>query len=322
MHERAVSEETKGVGFELVSPVLSGETGLRSALEALALLKHMGLQAGPSSGLHMHVNALGEAPGEKLSLRGVAHIWAAWAKYQFVIDEMLSSSRLDNAWARRFFIQEECPPVFGGNSSTPLTKCNENPCPCVQSMFAQMHATLKRRDLESLPRRTFCNLVLQRPDLNLPCDEKYPHQRYFGLNLVPLYEYGTLEFRVHSATYDAERIARWAQFLIAFVERFGNPTHGDASMQTFFDGENWREDFEALGRAQRSATMADLFEELGDMVDGMTKQYYESREWEIGDPACSPPRDTSEDTTIDPQKAKPNKMEVEIALQKFLISSQ
>lgn len=215
-------------------------------------------------------------------------MWAAWAKYQLVIDEMLSPSRVGNTYAQPLFINEKCP-SSRDDKGRRLKRCNDNPCPCIQSFFSKMHELLQQSDLEEKSKDDFCNAVLARPGdrrLGLPCERRYAHQRYFGFNLVPLARYGTVEFRVHSATYDAERIARWAQFLVAFVERFGNAPHGNGSMATFFDGNDWLEDFAELGKAQRSATISDLFEELGGMVDARTKQFYMAREWEANDSTC------------------------------------
>ena len=82
----------------------------------------------------------------------------------------------------------------------------------------------------------------------------------FQVNMVPLRKYGTLEFRAHSGTYDHERIARWVQFVIAFVEHFG--AEGTASTKQFFSAPSWEVGYERLATAQRSATIEDLFKEL------------------------------------------------------------
>lgn len=117
--------------------------------------------------------------------------------------------------------------------------------------------------------------------------KKYPHQRYFQVNLVPLHKFGTLEFRAHSATFDPERIMRWTQFLVAFVEHFGKGP-GHAKMTRFFMASD-AADYKRLQRAQREATAASLFAELAGTVDSGSKAYFSSRIWEEGDKTCEPP---------------------------------
>lgn len=103
------ADETAGTPFEVTAPgpphVLSGASGFRSSMLMMEALKIMGIQAGPSQGMHVHVNVLSDrAPGAKLTTTQVAHVWAAYAKYQLVIDEFLSPSRPGNNYANRLFL--------------------------------------------------------------------------------------------------------------------------------------------------------------------------------------------------------------------------
>merc|ERR1712046_246289 len=102
------------------------------------------------------------------------------------------------------------------------------------------------------------------------------------LNLTPLKKYGTLEFRAHSATYDQERIARWGQFVVAFVDHFGS---GEGKSNTFFSGTE-ADDYANLVKAQRAATIDDLFNELKDRIDAGTAGFFKGRLWEVGDKSC------------------------------------
>lgn len=45
------------------------------------------------------------------------------------------------------------------------------------------------------------------------------NSRYYKLNLNPLSTYGTIEFRQHSGTTDADKAVNWIKLLIAFVEK-------------------------------------------------------------------------------------------------------
>merc|ERR1712070_363000 len=95
-----------------------------------------------------------------------------------------------------------------------------------------------------------CNQILRvGGDYPEPCKRRYPWQRYYQVNLIPLFKYGTVEFRGHSATYDQERIARWIQFLIAFVEHYGSPK-GAAEMNQYFSAGKWQRGFLRLAEDQ------------------------------------------------------------------------
>jgi hypothetical protein len=140
-------------------------------------------------------------------------------------------------------------------------------------------------------RYTFCNYIHEMKGWRGqdPCNSRYPHQRYFQLNLIPIFRYGTIEFRAHSATTDVERITRWSQFLLAFVEYFGYGA-GRAEMTKYFESSA-DEDYAKLQDAQRRATMEDLFNDLGELVDEKSARYYMSRQWEeTGDKTCNPPQ--------------------------------
>ena len=45
----------------------------------------------------------------------------------------------------------------------------------------------------------------------------YVNDRYYGTNLCALQKYGTIEFRYHSGTVDAEKIIAWVRILNAIV---------------------------------------------------------------------------------------------------------
>jgi len=117
-----------------------------------------------------------------------------------------------------------------------------------------------------------------------PCEKRYPAERYFQLNLIPLARYGTIEFRAHSATHDADRVTRWVQFLIAFVEYFGRGA-GKDEIDSFSSGTS-HGDYIKLQEAQKGATAVELFNKLSGQLDTESKAFFESRRWEVGNPMC------------------------------------
>lgn len=162
--------------------------------------------------------------------------------------------------------------------------------------------------------RPFCNSMFALPSNPNPCDERYPYQRYSQINLMPLTRYGTIEFRPHSATVKLERVARWVQFLTAFVEHFGNTDEGLSSTKAFFD-DDFESDFADLREAQRSAKLAELFEELGSKVDSQSLAYYEERRWEEGDAICDAEKKTLLDTLNDANASEQSLLQLRGALE-------
>jgi len=288
MTDHGINAETEssGVGMEIVSPpppnVLSGAHGMNSAAELLQVLRHLGVQAGPSQGLHVHVNAVNpDSPGEPLDFTGIISVWTAWAKYQLAVDEMLSPGRADNEWAQRMFFANGQP----WTRSAP-DDCRSGASTCTALIFKNIHELMVNKEAGvETDQMTLCNKMFALPHDPEPCRQRYAHQRYFQLNLLPLTRYGTIEFRSHSATVNTERIARWVQFLTAFVEHFGSSPEGKASTAMYWQG-SMEEDFATLRTAQRFATLEQLFSELGDKVDGDSLAFYSERRWEAADPLC------------------------------------
>jgi len=280
-------DEAKGQGFELVSPPLSGKEGMRSALEVMAILKGMGIQAGPSSGMHVHVNvASPKVPGKLMSPRQIAGVWVAFAKFQLVIDEFFSPSRLGNSYARRLFLGNCEDAFYQSDVHSHSGACSAfRPCTCAKHFFKNIHGYVNDKSKNNEDVADFCNTALTIPGSPTPCNHRiqpYPDQRYYSLNLVPLSRLGTIEFRAHSATYDLERVQRWTEFAVAFVEHFGNEPD---FAKYFFDGHP-HVDLQELSKAQREATADELFAALKGKINEDTQSYFESRSWERDATGC------------------------------------
>lgn len=77
-------------GFELVSPVLSGEIGLRQIEAVCDALREVGAKVDTSCGLHVHVDA------RDLSEKEVAKVFIAYSRYEPLFDALLPVSRRGN----------------------------------------------------------------------------------------------------------------------------------------------------------------------------------------------------------------------------------
>merc|ERR1719247_2733162 len=76
------------------------------------VLDTLGVEAGPSAGMHVHINVLNEGYGdgegrEALSPRQIANVWAHYARFQVVIDEFLIDSRIQNQYAKPLLFQRQ-----------------------------------------------------------------------------------------------------------------------------------------------------------------------------------------------------------------------
>jgi hypothetical protein len=167
-----------------------------------------------------------------------------------------------------------------------------------------MHDYVRQKEGSWKDKKDFCNYVLKMPGSPNPCEQRYPHQRYFQLNLVPLHKFGTIEFRAHSSTYDPERIFRYGQLMLAFVEHFGRG-NGRQSMRRFFSGSK-ENDYTSLANEQRKATADELFRELGNLVDSGSKSFFTTRSWEKGDAFCNPNPDI--DASVVQPSCRPKSM--------------
>lgn len=106
--------EYGGYMAELTSPgppqVLLGQTGVDQVAGVFATLRHMGIQVGLWAQFHVHVNALSTKANPAaeccLSSDQIANVWAAWAHFQAVIDEMQSSTNVDNRWAMPLYLED------------------------------------------------------------------------------------------------------------------------------------------------------------------------------------------------------------------------
>ena len=61
----------------------------------------------------------------------------------------------------------------------------------------------------------------------------YPHSRYFKLNLQSLHVHGTVEFRQHSGTIDADKIINWVEITQLMVERSKRQIKSGAKMHKY-----------------------------------------------------------------------------------------
>lgn len=199
-------------GFELVSPVLSGESGLRQIETVCDALKQVGAKVDRNCGLHVHVDA------RNLDEKDVAKVFIAYSRYEPLFDALLPVSRRDNL--NRF---------------------------CQSIKNAVHYAADYASDYRRIYRQQYGT-------------------RYLKVNLESLIVHGSIEFRQHSGTIDADKINNWVVLMVGFVEEVikyrmatKQPVMTLASFKTLFGIKSNSED-------NRIAILADyLTKRLWDM---------------------------------------------------------
>jgi len=244
-HDGVDPSESVGYMVELTSPgppkgtntdgVLLGDAGIRDVARVYHVLSNMGVQIGLWAQLHVHVNALSAtATGSRdsaplLTTDQIINIWTGWSMFQMVIDEMQSSTNVDNLWAKPLYMEDLI----------------------ARSVFENMWRTKRVAQMtgEALAPELACEAFYGPNN----CDgsghdawnppnaprEGYLHgpPRYYAVNLAPLTQKGTIEIRQHAGTNDLIRAQRWVNFVLAFVD-----VMKDANLDHFFDGATVEED--------------------------------------------------------------------------------
>jgi hypothetical protein len=275
--------EYVGWMVELTSPgppsVLAGDEGIRDVARVYHTLGNLGTQIGLWAQLHVHVNAL-SATANPASTRTtltsdqIINIWTAWSMFQMVIDEMQSSTNVDNLWAKPLYMDDLLARwVFSNMWSVRGTGLD--PALACETFYGQGNCDGKGKHGWTPPGWTGTEFAHGPP-------------RYYAVNLAPLTQKGTIEFRQQAGTNDAERAQRWVQFVLAFVETFKN-----ANLDFLFDGPI-EQDIADLNEFQRQASFSSLFDLLGQRIDSRSSDYYEQRRWmkaaphfQHFDPKCS-----------------------------------
>lgn len=167
--------EFSSPGVEVVSPILTGQAGLKEVQKVARALRKAGGRANSTCGLHVHVGA------RDLSPLHVQTIISRYAAFEPMIDAILPTSRRNNQFA--------------------------------------------------LP---MANLLSVRPDVlnTAPSVANIANllsTRYYRVNVLSYLRHGTLEFRQHSGSVEAEVITNWILFVLNFVEASTPPATRSAT---------------------------------------------------------------------------------------------
>lgn len=176
---------TKG---ELVSPPLSGRDGLAQVRLALDVLQRLGCRVNKSCGFHVHWDC-SDFTGDK-----VRNLLALYAKFELIVDGLVAPSRRGNdAYFCRSLRQETW--IEGeGDMWKWIKRSKAGGTRLAVGELANVQGNLLRRS-------------------NNGC------ARYMKVNVTAYLTHGTVEFRQHQGTVNADKAINWIVLTQMFVER-------------------------------------------------------------------------------------------------------
>jgi hypothetical protein len=170
-------------GGEIVSPILRGADGLAQLHRVCTALVAAGAKVDRSCGFHVHVGAR-----NMLTIGQIQNVAKMFLRHEAAFDQILPPSR--RAGTNRF--------------------CNQNARATSHSLAEKFAAIDGSRTVEAIAR--VMNGGFQP-------SQTYTHHRYYALNFQAWLRIGTLEFRQHSGTVEADKAVNWAKLIVGFVAR-------------------------------------------------------------------------------------------------------
>jgi hypothetical protein len=175
--------------FELVSPILCGETGLSECSRVIHSLQGVAVSVNKSMGFHVHISV------QDMGASSLKKICQNFCKYEDVIDTFMPPSRRS-----------------GSSESNQYFKSNKT--------------AIGDRNKSNLERN---RIIAACGTTSEVCHAMNPSGRYYKLNLQNLAtgRQPTIEFRQHSGTSNFEKISAWVRLCMAIATnsaRFKEPS--------------------------------------------------------------------------------------------------
>jgi hypothetical protein len=172
------------LSFEVVSPILSGPEGLAQVRTVMDALNAAGAKVNKSTGLHVHIGAADFTVAE---IRNIAKNYVLFEDFFDAIQ----------------------PPSRRASNNT-MIESNR------QRMGGAYDNPAAYRAVEQLDACTTIDEIIRATN---PGASTNGSGRYAKLNLVSLWVHGTIEFRQHSGTVEADKAIAWIKLLMQFVNR-------------------------------------------------------------------------------------------------------
>lgn len=173
--------------FEVVSPILQGESGMEQIRTVMAALTRAGAKVNKSCGLHVHIGAA------DLTMAQIRNVAKNYVLFEDFFDAIMPLSRRA---CNNIYVQSNRK-ARGGD-------------------YSNAAAYRVARQLDS------CTTVDEIIRTVCPGAERDGRGRYHKLNMVSMWVHGTIEFRQHAGTTDGEKATKWIALLMQFVNRAAN----------------------------------------------------------------------------------------------------
>lgn len=181
-------------GCEVVSPILKGDAGLEQLRRVMEVLTQNGCTVNRTCGLHVHVGARGA------TARQVANVARMFIRHELNFDRIVSPSRRGN-----------------------------------ENHYCQSNRARARAELPTMQRLRRAETIQSVG--TVVCGSYgpgYHHSRYHKLNTSAYATHGTIEFRQHQGTVDAEKACHWVRLVTGFVAvAFSAPDVNDTTDAPF-----------------------------------------------------------------------------------------
>ena len=166
-------------GFELVSPILTGQEGMNDLHTIVTALETLNVKVNRNCGIHVHVGV------EDATSLKIKNLVKYYIKNQKLIDSVMPNSRRQNNNSYCRNIEAYTPQTF--------KKLNS------------IHANNKRMNFSD--------------EMSVSGFANHLSGRYRKLNLQSFRRYRTVEFRQHSASLCAKKITTWTAFCLNTVDK-------------------------------------------------------------------------------------------------------
>ena len=194
------------MGLELVSPILKGADGVAQVVAVLNAMKSKMVTNGfdqtvnkplcainRTCGLHVHHDVRDwvsdfrshDADKNYSAINKVTNLISLTSKFENVIYGMLPASRRNGSWSRPINNQ-------------------------YNSVFEAMNGKSLKKRADKVKYLADCN----KRNKN---SARWQYDRYCGLNTLPMFRHGTVEFRYGSPTLNVEKMINWIVFTQCFV---------------------------------------------------------------------------------------------------------
>lgn len=188
-HWKTVTDASiRGVGCEVVSPVLpANEESFRQVEAICNALRAAGAGVNTSTGYHVHVGGTDE---HAITLDCLKNLVKISTKLDDVIDQVVAPSR--RTAARNCFCRSLLSMVGGEYAPTDALEVKRAR---IEQAFKRVDACKTLTDLTGL----FSS-------------------RYYKINVQAMLRHGTVEFRQHQGTVDAQKVVAWLRLCIGLVD--------------------------------------------------------------------------------------------------------